>query len=102
MATLRELITLVHSSTELKYRFGGAMLKACWDVMNEDAGTENHANRIALAKLILRDHETFLDRYWALFLSNSTIQTAGDASTDNDIQFVVNSFYDTMANAEAS
>lgn len=75
-------------------------MKAAWAIRNEDAGTTNHANRIVWANGILASKQGMVDaatEMFLYFLSNATIQTNGDASTDNDIEFVVNSLVDTLA-----
>ena len=101
MATLLELYSLYQPNGDLYARFEAAFVSAAWDVINEDPGTTNHTNRIALAKQILLEPAVFTKKYYRLFMSNATIQTNMDTSTDNDVQSVVNSFLDQIANAEA-
>ena len=102
MATLLELHNLYQAQGELFARFEAAMVKAAWDVMNESPATDNHVNRINLAKSILLGPQIPAKKYYRLLLSNATIQTSMGDSTDNDIQFVVNSLFDMIANVEAS
>lgn len=98
MATLMEIDGLVLGAPTLFQRFRAARLKAAWDIMNEDPGTTNHADRVTWANSIIADYESSdVQSEYRLFLSNTTIQTSGISSTDNDIQFVVNSFVDTWA-----
>lgn len=99
MATLVEIHALAAGAPELRQRFAAARLKAAWDVLNESSGTTNHAARLVWANKIIDGYETDLDVEWRRFLSNATIQAVGVAATDNDIQFVVNSFTDTFAGA---
>ena len=101
MATLIEIRNLAIAHGDLQAKVEGAMIKAAWDVMNESAETSNHTNRIVLAKKILLDVSTLTKKYYCYFLSNATVQTNGQDTTDNDIIYVVNSFYDIIANAEA-
>ena len=92
MATLREIHGLAVGSPELQQRFFAARLKAAWDIRNEPSNTPGHAQRLTWANAVLTSYQgasTFYD--YATFLSNPTIQTAGNEATDNDIQFVVNS-----------
>jgi hypothetical protein len=102
MATLVEIVSLWGSNNDLAQRFMGGCIKAAWDVMNEAPETANHANRLALARKILLNPEDINRKYYLYFLSNASIQTNGVASSDNDILFVVASFFDTIANTEAA
>jgi hypothetical protein len=97
MATLLELYNLRFTSQNLKNRTVAAIAKAAQDVLNEDAGTANHAARVAWASAALADTPTMAERMMWGMLANATIAAAGDAATDNDIQFVVNSLVDTFA-----
>ena len=100
MATLEQIADLYAGGNLFFKRVVGACLSAAWDIVNEDAGTENHANRLIWAEDVLggvANAETRAKRIFGLVLSNATIQSSGDASTDNDIQFVVNSFINTVA-----
>lgn len=92
MATLIEIHNLAVGAPALQQRFYAARLKAAWDIRNEDAGTANHAARLAWANKVLGSYQASGSFYeYATFLANPTIQTSGSQSTDNDIQFVVNS-----------
>lgn len=86
----------------LKAKFLGACLKAAYDILNEDAGTANHANRLTWANAVLNGTVAEVEakamqhlRY--AIASNATLQSAGDAATDNDVQFIVNSQLNTFA-----
>ena len=84
----------------LHARVAAACLKASWAIRNEDVGTTNHTERLAWANGILASHQGMVDAATSMFLyflSNATIQASGDDATDNDIEFVVNSFINTMA-----
>jgi len=102
MATLLEISNLSSGSTELKKRFLGALIKKSWDVLNEDAGTSNHGNRLALAKKVLVDPPAYIEKYWLFYMSNDTVQANMDASPDNDLLYVVSDLLDEVANAEAA
>lgn len=86
----------------LKAKFLGACLVASYAILNEDAGTANHANRLAWANAILTGTVADVEakamqhlRY--AIASNATLQAAGEAATDNDVQFIVNSQINTFA-----
>lgn len=97
MATLAELYNLRFTSAGLKNRTVAAIAKAAQDVLNESDQTANHTARVAWAKLALADAPAMAEKMlWGL-LSNATIAGDGEAATDNDIQFVVNSLIDTFA-----
>ena len=98
MATLREIHSLAVGSPDLQQRFFAARLKAAWDVWNEPSNMPNNAKRLTWAIGVLNNYQgsnSFGE--YSRFLSNATIQTAGAAATDNDIQFVVNSFIDAWS-----
>ncbi len=96
MATLEQIYNLRFQGT-LKPRVTAAVAKAAADVMNEDPGTANHAARVAWAKAALQDAQAAAEEMLWGVVGNATIQASGDASTDNDIQFVVNSLVNTFS-----
>lgn len=75
------------------------VLVAAGAILVEDVGTANHANRLAWAQGALGT-VTGLDAAAEKMLlgvaANSTIQANGDASSDGDIQWTVNSLIDTV------
>lgn len=91
MATLLQIYNLRYEGTELKAKAAAAIAKAAYDVLNEDAQTAQHAERVAWAKESLTNTQQMADRMMWGMLQNASIQTNGNASSDNDIQFVVNS-----------
>lgn len=98
MATLQQIDELVLGVPTLFQRFRAARIEAAWDILNEDPSTENHVDRLAWANTVVSDYVGGnIQSEYRLFLSNATIQTSGIASTDNDIQYVVNTFVDTWA-----
>src|SRR5512139_1017125 len=90
MATYMEIHTLRHSSLTLRARTSVACVKAAQDILNEDPGTANHAQRVLWANQALSDATAMAEKMLWGVVGNSTIQTSGDAATDNDLQFVVN------------
>lgn len=86
-------------------RFGGAIADrvivavatAAQQVLAEAPSTVNHTARVAWAKLALKDAALMADEMMWGVVGNPTIQNLAAGSTDNDIQFVVNSLIDTFA-----
>jgi len=79
------------SNAEFKARVTAAIAKAANDILNEDPSTTNHTERVVWAKASMKDAESTAEQMLWSIVQNGTIQTNGLASTDNDIQFVVNS-----------
>lgn len=99
---LVDIHNLINGAPILRQRFLAARVEACWDILNENPATENHTNRMAWAKSILDNYDAHAQEEYTRFLSNTTIQASGEDSTDNDIQFVVNSMVDDWANDYAT
>lgn len=77
-----------------------ATFKAATDIKNEDSGTANHANRLTWANAALASLSALEAAEFELrlkVLENATIQTNGHASSDADVQFVVNGSIDSVA-----
>jgi hypothetical protein len=73
------------------------LFKSAVDILNEDAGTANHANRVVWARKATASSEALqaeAERWVWKVLENTTIQSAPTTSPDNDIQFAVNSILD--------
>jgi len=87
----------------LRQQVSVAMHKAAVDIINEDPATENHANRLGWARKCTEnaDGPTSMAARWIWkILENATIQASPETATDNDVQFVVNSIVNTMANRD--
>lgn len=103
MATLSELYSIYQPNGELYKRFEAASVKTACAVLNESEATENHANRLAFAKKVLLNPRQYAQQYFRLWMSNTTVQTNGDATTDSDIEYVVaTQFWDLISNLEAA
>ena len=104
MATLAEVFTLKNSSS-LRNRLAVALCKSAENVRTELSTVANHAERFAWAKELLsgatKPEEEAKRAMW-IFLQNSTIQTAGEASTDNDIGFVSDGLVNFLAGVDTS
>jgi hypothetical protein len=102
MATLLERYDLQYTHTLLRQRTQIAIESAAYDVLNEDPGTANHANRILWANDTLAYPERMTNLEMAMLVQNPTIQAEGDNAADGDIQYVINGLVDYFANAIAS
>jgi hypothetical protein len=85
----------------LRKQVAVAMHDTAVDVINEDPETENHANRLVWARRTTQDNAgpvSMAERWIWKVLENATIQSDPTGATDNDVQFVVNSIVNLMAN----
>lgn len=95
--TFLEIYDKKSQSETMKARVEVAISNAAIAVLNEDPATENNADRVIWASDALANTKGMTERMlWGVW-GNSTIQTSGDASTDNDIQFVVNGLVNTYS-----
>ena len=69
-----------------------AIRDAARDVINEDPGTANHANRVLLAKLVVRDTPGWVETF------SSRLAELGSttATSDADLKTAVASVWDAM------
>jgi hypothetical protein len=101
--TLQQIYTLRYSTTGVYNRVVGACLKAAAAIINESAGTSNHANRLIWANACLSDPHVKARQIMSEISLNATIQTAynpasaNEGVTDNDLEFVTNSSIDKYA-----
>lgn len=105
MATLAEIYALKASSATLRHRVAVALATAAEAVRNEAASTVSHAERFAWATAMLgtaNGPEDEARRLMWMVLQNATVQDAGEAATDSDIQFVVNGLVDFAAGVDTS
>lgn len=87
-------------TNDLHKKVARAIDKAARDVINEDEGTANHAERYVWACAIRQTPDNIITeshKWMPAVLDNATVSAAGNSATDNDVQFVVNSLVDTMA-----
>jgi len=100
MAYVDEYNLFADTTNDLHKKAARAIDKAARDVINEDAGTEHHAERYVWACGVRQHPDNVIaeaHRWMPAVLDNSTVAAAGNAATDNDVQFVVNGLVDTMA-----
>jgi hypothetical protein len=85
------------ANAEFKSRVASAVAKAAYDILNESVDIPNHSERVAWAKTAMKDAALVAEQMMWTIVQNATIQSEGTNSTDNDIQFVVNSNVDYFA-----
>jgi hypothetical protein len=86
------------------------LMKSAVDIANESSGTTNHANRLAFAQRHFKAEVNTKAIAAAVIASNTTIQTTIDGApslkganvSDADLEFVINSLIDNLANAYAA
>jgi hypothetical protein len=93
---------LQYRHSDLRTRTQIAICNAAYNVLNEDPGTPNHANRILWTNDTLAWPERMMSLEMSMLVQNPTIQAEGDNAADGDIQFVVNGLVDYFANAIAA
>lgn len=91
----------LRGSASLKQRFTVAVEKAAYDVLNESSATQHYYERRGWATRVIASAasaEDYGQRFMRLgVIGNGTLQAAGEAATDNDIQFIVNSLVNSFA-----
>ena len=100
MGYVEDWALITDQANDLHAKISRAIDVAARDVINEDPGTTNHANRIVWARHIRKGptNITIEANAWInVVLDNATIAAAGNLATDNDVQFVVNGLVDDMA-----
>lgn len=89
------------TQTYFKQWMGGCLV-AAGQILNESAGTANHANRLVWAKAMLsHDASSVAARVMQMIRlalgTNATFQGSPLTATDGDVQFIVNAQVDTLA-----
>ena len=99
MATLLETSKLLNERGILWNKFRGGVIKSAASVYAEDAGTTNHANRLLWAQdvLLMGNIDNRALEMYRMAMTNATIVAAGDESTDNDVEYVIAVFLNTVA-----
>ena len=99
MATLLETSKLLNERGILWNKFRGGVIKSAASVYAEDAGTTNHANRLLWAQdvLLTGNIDNRALEMYRMAMTNATIVAAGDESTDNDVEYVIAVFLNTVA-----
>lgn len=99
MATLLETSKLLNERGILWNKFRGGVIKSAASVYAEDAGITNHANRLLWAQdvLLTGNIDNRALEMYRMAMTNATIVAAGDESTDNDVEYVIAVFLNTVA-----
>jgi hypothetical protein len=89
-------------ATDTFKKFIAACLVAAKDILAEPSNTSNHANRVIWAQGLQGETDELVfkrvHRIIRLAISsNAVFQADPTGLTDNDIQFIVNSFIDVVA-----
>ena len=83
-----------NDASVLRKQVAVAIFQAAVDIINEDPATANHGNRLVWARRVTASNTAPVieaERWIWKVLENATIQAATETSTDNDVQFAVNS-----------
>jgi hypothetical protein len=97
MATLSEIYGIRYDNTNLKKKVTSAVAKSAADVIAEDPGTTNHADRLVWARSTILNTPQAAEVMMWYIAQNASINASPDTATDNDILFVVNSVIDLIA-----
>jgi hypothetical protein len=101
MATLTEIHNIWKDGVAIQARFLAACLKLARIVIDEDPGTDNHADRLAWANQVAAGDEGVviekarqMTRY--SLAMNTTLQASGNATSDSDIEWMVSTYLDAI------
>lgn len=99
MATLIEVSRLLNARGDLWNKFRGGVIKSAASVYAEADITPNHTARLAWAQDILANGnvDKRTEEMYRMAMTNPTIASAGDASTDNDVEYVIAIHLDIVA-----
>jgi hypothetical protein len=99
MTTLAQVYGLAHNMPPaLRQRVEAAVIEQVDAILQEDAGTTNHANRLSLAQacLVAEARQKVVSMLLSTGVTNGTLQAQGDAIADSDLRWLVG-FYFGMA-----
>ena len=94
---LKELYQAFTGRTDFLYQVAGGCLMAAKDIIEEDPGTTNHANRVIWAEEAQENPKAKAREMLTKVIENATMAADVEGAVDNDVQFVVNSLIDTFA-----
>jgi hypothetical protein len=94
--SLESTYQLRYESKNMRDRVTAALAKSAGDIKNEDPGTPNHENRITWADYAFANTTGIAENAMWDVVMNPAINVAGEAATDNDIQFAVNSWVNAV------
>jgi len=78
-------------------QIAGACISCSYDIDNEDAGTANHANRVAWSLKVKTNPYQEASKFLHAICSNATIAAALPNAVDSDVKYVVASNINTYA-----
>jgi hypothetical protein len=84
-----DIYNLAFGAPGFKSRVIGGCLKAAYAVLNEDPATENHVQRQAWALAVVADPMGEGTKMVYLVPTNADVQTNGELTSDNDIDYVI-------------
>lgn len=102
MATLTDLSTLILATGPFVDKVRAAMMITAYNIKNEDPGTANHVNRLALVKQWLIDPETWDNRVARYIIGANNALASAQAITDlpdTDIKAHVDASVDVFVGA---
>ena len=86
-----DLFTLMTSAGVLWQNATVCALKAAYDVLNESASTNRHAERVQWAQNVISNPSSWVDQNRYRILQNATVRSGGHSATDDQVQVAVNS-----------
>jgi CYTH domain-containing protein len=92
-------IAALSRDESFRERVRAAVLVAARDIGTESGGSEYHEKRRELAAGVAFDVDVYLPGFAGLVACNSEVTAA---SSDNDVQFTVNSVWNAVAGAGAA
>lgn len=78
----------IANNTTMIQRVSQAAQKSARDIITEDPGTTNHAERLKLAIDVIKNIGEWQTVFSTYVAANATVQSAGGAATDSDLQYV--------------
>ena len=94
---LKELYMAYVGENDFWKTVAGACMTAAIDITNEDAGTSNHADRLAWAVKVRDNAKGMAKSMLVDVVRDATIAADVDAATDAQVQSAVNSLVDQYA-----
>ena len=96
--TIQAAVNAAKNEPDFHLRVEYYLVKAAIAITTEATNTPLHAERLALAKLILASEGSHTGRFALAVVTNATVLAAANhaAVPDGDIEFVVNSIYNSF------
>jgi hypothetical protein len=94
--SLESTYQLRYESKNMKDRVTAAVAQGAGDIRNEDPATPNHESRMEWADYAFANTQGIAEQAMWDVVMNPAINSAGEASTDNDILFAVNTWINAV------